>query len=461
MGKGYLNIDFDVRGGAQQVGSEGILRVAIVGRFGQVNRQVTRRRVSIDTFDDLLSDWVGTLRIASPVGEPDRMEVRELDDFHPDELCRSLDSLRTISQQRSSASSLPEALSILRQWGVGVDSHSTPPVASSRDSLDALAERPISDGVQRSLSSRDAAGRAQEWIDRLVSQHLVIASTLPQSVSDAFDLLLASRLRQVLRDPRFRELERVWRGVHFLLTRLEDSILCEIHLVDLGSAQLSDVVGRGSGALASILQEASADQPWDVVAICQELGEEAELKLLSDCSAMAASLGARLIVDAHPVVCGCSLFCDLPATWKGEIPPAPSWWRAFQESPCAENVVAAGPGFLVRYPYGELYDRLDVEVEELESPLLPDGYLWGDGVFPALLSFLSCRSVPRAMDLPGMICCWHEVEGEQIALPFVECWLPDRHVMALRERGITPLVGVRNSDRLQIGPLQTVRGAWA
>ena len=461
MAGGHLNFDFDVRAGVQPVDPERVLRVAIIGRFGQTSDRVMRRRVSIDTLDDLLSDWVGTLQIASPVGEPDLLEIRELDDFHPDEMCRSLDSLRAICQQRSRASDLPEALSILRQWGVDVEGGSTTTVGDAGGALDALAERPISAGVQRSLTSRDAAGRAQAWIDRLVAPHLAIASTLPQSVTDAFDLLLASRLRGVLRHSRFRELERMWRGVHFLLTRLEDSVPCEIHLVDLGDAQLADAVRGEGGALVGILQQASSGQSWEAIAICQELGGEDELELLSDCAAVATSLSARLIVDAHPTVCNCSLFCDLPAAWKGEIPPVPSWWRAFQESRAAENVIAAGPRFLLRYPYGELYDSLDVGVEELEFPLLPDGYLWADGVFPTLLSLLSCSSAPRATDLSGMICCWHEVGGEQFALPFVECWLPERHVVALRQRGITPLVGVRNSDRLQIGPLQTVCGAYA
>jgi type VI secretion system protein ImpC len=202
--------------------------------------------------------------------------------------------------------------------------------------------------------------------------------------------------------------------------------------------------------------------------------DEQDARLLESLGLLAHDAGAPFVAGASSEIAGTSsiAFNPDPDDWSNE--PTPGWAR-LRESKAAASLSLVIPRLLMRVPYGkhsEPCDRVAFEELEPDQPPRHEHYLWGSGSLAAALllgnAFTESGWTLRpGHEVGGLPFHAYRVSGETIATPCAETLLTDRACERLLERGLTPLLTVRDSDtvilpRLQsiAEPLRPLAGRW-
>ncbi len=124
-------------------------------------------------------------------------------------------------------------------------------------------------------------------------------------------------LRLILSHPHFQAMEAAWRGLDFLVTRLETAEQLGVYLLDMSKEELAaDLAGdsdlRKSAIFRLLVEEAvqtPGGVPWAVVAGCYSLEKTlADIGLLARMAQVAGAAGAPFIAAASDrMLCGRSL----------------------------------------------------------------------------------------------------------------------------------------------------------
>jgi len=126
----------------------------------------------------------------------------------------------------------------------------------------------------------------------------------------AVDEAVTAQMRQILHDPAFQGLEAAWRGLRWLLARMQDGETAQVRLLDISKAELAlDLATAGDNLQASgvykLLVESGVQtaggEPWSLL-----LGNytfdasEADVRLLTALGAVAALAGGPFLAAASP-----------------------------------------------------------------------------------------------------------------------------------------------------------------
>lgn len=489
-------------------GAETPFRIALIGDFrGRANRGLRYGDdrlqgcrpwpVDKDDFHELIDRVAPRLETAAGP-----LELRDLDDFHPDalfaeapvfvelrrlrRLLRDPDSFRAAARELfSEAQSKPS------------EPATPPPSAEGGDVLDAILQGGAG-GALPPAGSQPAPRPAapsddEEWkslIRGIVKPHLVPrADPRQQEMLAQLDEAVAEQMRMTLHDPAFQSLEAAWRSVFLLLDRLETGVDLKIELIDLSEAELLADVGpaeeiEGTGLHRLLVDEAAA-QPgvggWSVVACLHSFGcSGEELRALEGVARIAAAAGTPVIAGAAPQIVGCAALDRHaePARWSFEADSeqAEAGWRQLRAMPEAEWLALAMPRFLLRSPYGEEGYSTDLPgFEELPADPPHEQFLWGPAA-AACACLLGESFMRQGWSLrPGTVGMldrrpiWHAGKGaDREPAPCAEVWLTDSVVERMLERGLTPLVSIKGRDAVAVARLQSIadppkplRGPWS
>ena len=493
-----VNLDFSFRAGSARRRDpdpdEGCLRVAFLGDFsgrdnqcraGRPSRPRARSsyRVEAGTLDAVMAALQPRLELA--LGDPPApvvaLEFRELDDFHPEalydrlELCAALRQLRDRLQNPATFAAAAALLSGLASAPSGVGPAAggppappvSPPPPAAGGSLAELLTKPaqappaFAPGLSR-------GGPADSLIRAAVGPYVLPRpeARLPECLGQV-DAALTGRLRAVLHHPDFQALESLWRGVDFLLRRV-DADRVDVHLVDVGRAELPAALaqdGQPPGWLQAWLGEArtatSGEAPWGLLIGGFAFGPAPEdSALLSALGTAAQRVGAPFLAAARPELLGAASALDLPTptAWTAVSRESAAAWEALRASGSATYLGLAAPRFLLRLPYGAKGDPVArFGFEELTAPSAHHEYLWGN---PALLCACAlaetyvaegrvgpAQGAYEAADLPYFA---YREDGESRVLPCAEVWLPDRVAERLLEEGIMPVQSMRGRDAVRL-----------
>lgn len=278
---------------------------------------------------------------------------------------------------------------------------------------------------------------------------------------------LARRCRAVLVEPRFRELERAWRSLDWLASRIDEEAV-ELRLLDLSRDALALHVDAFRARLdASPLHALlnGAERRWDLVVTDYSFGLGAEDLLLL--ATLGAVSPAPVIAHADLALAGCSGAAAVDRPWDWALPEDElgAMWTAFRRHPAAERVVLATPRFVLRHPYGARSEPLaSFPFEELAKPPEHESFLWASPAF-------ACASVAVAdggRNGEGAAGGAGVVEGLPVPIvgdgadretrPPVEYLLGERAAAAAAQHGLVVCRGGRNSDRMAVAPLRTLSG---
>jgi len=459
-------------------------RLALLGDFsGRANagrletgEALAKRKpikVDVDNLDDVLARM--QLSLSLPLAEDGStiaVGLGALDDFHPDQLAENLDlfsELRTLRRNLGSRASFDRAAKEVLAWGG--EAPLPPPPRKARGAAVAT-DRKLSDFARligRAPVRAAEEASAEDLVRRLVGPFIVPARDARQDQMVArVDEALSAAMRRVLHHPDFQTAEALWRGVEFLVRRIETGARMEIVLYDVSAEELAADVAASDALETSGLYGMLVEQPAQDAhqgALSAVIGlytfelAPPHAELLGRIAQVAAAARAPFVAGIGPDA--------LKTPLHEQHPLIQDAFGALQALPASAYLGLAAPRFLLRMPYGKKSDPIDAfAFEEFSRQEGLAGMLWGH---PALLAALMLAetfaqqgakmrlgTVMGAGDMPYYV--YTDPDGEQVALPCTERLWSERQVAALAPYRVMPLVSLRGRPEVRLGGFSSLAG---
>ncbi len=411
-------------------------RILVAGNFsGGAGRNRRPVEIDRDNFDQVMALLAPELRL--PFGGNEiSIRFAELDDFHPDRLLARVpvfQKLRELRERIADPATFPAAAAEL----------SPPPAApkAAAVNLSGAELLRMMTGEESEAPARDpGAGGWDRMIGDIVKKYATPGPDPRQAQWIArLDDAITGEMRVLLHHPQFQALEAAWRGVYFLVRRLDTGIELKLYLMDLPQ---EEVAGTGLADLARSLDSES----MAAVAGLYDFGKDDET-VLERVAALAQSTNVPLLAGLAPDVVGME-----------EV------FAALRESLKARWVGLAMPRFLLRLPYGEETDEAETfQFEEMPSPPEHERYLWAN---PALAcAYLLGAAFSRygwemhpgtISEIEGLPAHVYQLNGESQLKPCAEILLSESTAELLLDRGFMPLASVKGTDRVRLVRFQSI-----
>ncbi|MBZ5727290.1 MAG: type VI secretion system contractile sheath large subunit [Acidobacteriia bacterium] len=419
-------------------------RILVAGNFsGGAGRNRMAIEIDRDNFDRVLARLAPELHL--PFGTaPLPVSFRELDDFHPDRLFARLapfQALRALRERLSDRATFPAAAAEL-----------LPPAATPDPKLAKLSGAELLSRMIGEEPHPPAAPQRTDW-DRMLRELVapyVEAKADPRQpeLIAQVDAAIGGIMCAVLHHGEYQALEAAWRGLYFLIRRLETGEDLKVYLLDLPQAELAGAAGLAALHRVAV-EEASGTPggaPWAVMAGLYCFGPEDE-PALTQIAAIARSAGAPFLAGLAPDVVGLARV-----------------FEPLRRSRRARWIGLALPRFLLRLPYGAKTDAIETFAFE-EMPAAPEHerYLWG---YPAIAcAYLLGEAFaqygwsfrPGAMrDIEGLPAHIYQHDGASEMKPCAEVLLTEEAAEVLLERGFMPLVSIKGTDCARLVRFQSI-----
>jgi type VI secretion system protein ImpC len=431
-------------------------RILLLGDFSggsnpQPLAQRPARRIDIDNFDAELARMAPAIG-ATVDGEPITVQPRELDDFHPDQLYQKSHAFTDLRAQRER----------LRNPAT---------FAQAAQELTGLPHAPAAAGPAQA-----AAQSAQSSLERLVRQ---LVGQLPSGPDPrqadyvaAADAVIAARMRALLHDPAFQQVEAAWRGARLLATSLELDGDLHLHVLDASAAELR----AEPQALHRVLVERSGadSEPWSLLCCLHAFDDgEDDIHTLSVLGALAAQAQAPLLAAAAPSLVAGGV--PAPPADDAAGQDAAARWQQLRSSPQARWIGVTLPRILLRLPYGKATDPVAAfAFEETDGVFGHEQYLWGAGSLACAAMLgrafqdngwdMTAGDVLDLDDLPAHVV---RKDGEAHLQPCGERLLAEPARDALLAQGLMPLLSHKNRAAVRLArsqsiasPAQELAGPW-
>ena len=400
--------------------------------------------------------------------------IGSMDDFHPDQLAENLPIFAELLDLRRSLQSKSNFDRAARQVLSWSGEAPPPPQAPSRRARGtAIAtDRKLSDFAR--LTGRKARVAvptpAEELIRRIVGPFVVPARDARQdALIGRVDAALSDTMRRVLHHPDFQTAEALWRGVEFLVRRIETGAQLQIVLYDISAEELAADLAAADelerSALYSLLVEQPAldaqQGPLSLITgLYQFEATPPHADLLGRIAQVAGAAGAPFVAGIGPDPLKRPLHEWHPLTRQA--------WEALRALPAAAYVGLASPRFLLRMPYGKRTDPIDAfAFEEFTREGGLSGMLWGN---PALLAAnllaetwqrgggkaMKPGSIATVGDMPVYV--YQDTDGEQIALPCTERLFTERSAVQVASCGVIPVLSLRGRPDVRLGGFASLAG---
>lgn len=482
----------------------GPMRLLLMGDFGgqaarhaQAAMGLNQRwvhRVDADGLERVLARIAPCVSLTGDAGAAEAtLDFATLDDFHPDRVYERIAvfaRLRELLDRLLDPARFDQACADVRTQGLAQPAGSATQVDPDTAETDAVT-------MQRLLGRAPSAvpmppAQATGGIDALI-RGIVAPYILPDMAPlqalyvAAVDEAIGEQMRLLLHAPAFSALERVWRGVQWLVSRLELSEELQLHLLDVTAeelkADLADANGDPSRSdLARLLRgrsdESTGEAAWSLMVGLFSFGPSAEqLGLLAGLGTIASQVGAPFVAAAAQGLFGCDAVSHLhnPQQWLSLTPEDALRWGALRRSPVAPWIGLVAPRLLLRLPYGKATDPTErFPFEEQPAVPLHETLAWGSGSL-AVAQLVGQAFTDSGWDLaPGQVqdladlpAYTFKVNGETQLHACAEAWLGEAAGQALLERGLMPLVSHRERAAVRLlrvqsiaEPPQALAGPW-
>jgi type VI secretion system protein ImpC len=241
---------------------------------------------------------------------------------------------------------------------------------------------------------------AKRGLSALLTQLLVSGTDAEVGVRVSADVLLAAidekisrQVDAVLHHVDFRRLESGWRGLRFTVDRTDFDSNCKIELLNVSKedlvADFQDAPEITKSGLYKIVYTAEygtfGGRPYGAILADYEFGPRPQdLRLLTDCAAIAAMAHAPFLAAAAPQFfegrdySAVPNLHDLRAVFEG---PAYMKWRTFRDTPDARYVGLLLPRFLLRSPHDPLGHPTRAFNHEENVDSDEEAHCWGNAIY--------------------------------------------------------------------------------
>lgn len=313
-------------------------------------------------------------------------------------------------------------------------------------------------GVEAFIAELLTPQRANEKVDR---------SVVDQMIAD-IDRRLSKQVDAIVHDAKFQELESAWRGLKFVVDRVDFRENVKVEVLNCSKNDLiedfedaPEVTKSGLYKLAYTAEYGQfGGKPYGAMFSNYEFGPgPQDVALLQNCASVAAMSHAPFFGAAGPKFFGGNDYLTLPnlkdlkSIFEG---PQYAKWQSFRESDDARNIGLLMPRFLLRLPYGN--DTIPAKNFQYEESVVGehDKYLWGNATFAFATriadSFAKFRWCPNIIgpqaggsveDLPLH---QYEAMGEKQSKIPTEVMISERREFELSEEGFIALTYRKDSD---------------
>ncbi|MEO6743334.1 MAG: type VI secretion system contractile sheath large subunit [Caldimonas sp.] len=453
------------------------VRIALLGDFSsgalagrlESGAALAKRKplpVEFDSLEDALARM--KLKLHLPLGAdgaPVEIDVSDIESFHPDQLYSNLEifsALASLRQRLNTPSSFAKAAAEVQSWSKGAGKRASSVNRRARARGAAPSSGATLDDFAR-LTGRPAVAKgADESLDALLRSLVgpfVVPAANPNkdALVATVDKALSDTMRAVLHQPDFQNAESLWRGVDFLLRRLETSHQLQVHLIDLSAeelaADLSAVTDLSESGLYKLLVEKpSQDADGGYTYICGAYQFDAtppHADLLGRAAVVAAHAGAPFITAINTD----------PFTDRKEPPHrlVRDAFAALKAMPDASYLGLIGPRFLLRHPYGKRSDPISsFAMEEFTNEDGLRGMLWGH---PSLLAMCVLAVHGGQMTIDDL--AFHhyvDADGDSAALPCTDRLINTHASTLLRDYGINGVMAHKGEALVRLAGLEAING---
>ncbi len=482
--------------------------IAILGDFsGRTNRAQhepetlsSRRLIEIDrdNFEEVMARLNISLNLAFSDDEGIQLAIKELDDFHPDELYEKLDSfsrLRSLRRRLKNNNSFAEAAAEIQGWGLVKESpqpsvhQAVDPAASDLiEAVQADAGNFLDSILDSQQQTTNACSSEASQIDRLIKSIVapyVIPAADPRQdeMISSVDQATQTHMRNILHHADFQALESAWQSLYFLIKRLETDSTLKIKILDVSKQELQADLAVDDVTTSVIYKlfcdPSEGDTPYTVLLGNYSFTDSIDDVLsLASIGEIAQQAGAPFIAAANETLAGCESFATTAdyEDWNHSVSDGvSSVWQMLRQSPVAAYIGLALPRFLLRLPYGRKTKPIDAfAFEEMPEEHCHGCYLWGNAAF-LKVELLARNFKNRGWQMqPGeeyqtdnLPMHYYQEDGETVSKPVAEILLTEKGGELLTQQGLMPLWSVKNRDAIRSSDFrsvaengQTIVGRW-
>jgi type VI secretion system protein ImpC len=467
-------------------------RIGVLGDFsGRARGPVTELgaklasrkplRVDRDNLDEVMAGLKVELHlpVAGEANARVSLRFKELDDFLPDRIFAQAAVFQQLKETRrklNNPKTFEAAAAELRGPSAAEPVPAAPPPSTAFDAEGDLLSQMLGEPVVR------APGPAREddpWkaLTKEIFAPFVVSRTDPRQpeLVATVDEATGRLMRKILHHPDFQALEAAWRGVFFLVRRLETDSRLTVSLIDVSRDELAADLAAAEDPRATgfykLLVEPTVDtpggKPWAILALDATFEPtEGDVSTLARLATMARLAGAPILAAASPRAAGCDSFAETPDPddWRTASAEQRETWAALRHHGDARYLGLALPHFLLRLPYGKHDSPVEsFAFEEITPESRHEDYLWGNPAF-ALAELLGRSYLESGWKLrPGRI---DQIDGlpvhirrfdrEAEAQPSAEANLSYRAAETLMDRGLIPVLSVQNADAIRVASFHSV-----
>jgi type VI secretion system protein ImpC len=460
-------------------------RILVLGDFsGRANRGVMEagdlgarkiRTVDSDNLDAVVAAVKPSLQL--PVDEKSVMPLAfgAMDDFRPDGLLQQIPALQSmldLRRQLQDHKTFPKAAEVVKKLMGGgaaavpaAKSAAAPPGGESE--FEKMLNRPVAPKKAEQAS-------ADALIASITSGYAVPSHPDQAAMVKLVEDALSAGLRAVLRHPAVQGLEGAWRGVAFLMSRLNFDETLSLEILDVSRDELAaDLVGdkaiettglyrqlvenmqmKGAEPMSLVIGDFTFDQSQESVALLEKIGE------------VVKAAGISFVTGASARIGGMNSFGELAklqsANWRAPADLKP--WSKLRSASAAGHLGLTAPRFLLRLPYGPKTDAVEAfPFQEMPAGPVHEQYLWGNGAFAVALLIgeavlengMDGASQP-GNDVSDLPCHMAMVDGDKEMTPCGEAFLSDRAGDILRGLGLIPILSVKNAAAVKVGGMHSL-----
>lgn len=454
-----------------------------------VKKDLSERRLIVvdrDNFDEVLNCFKATLELdLNGDGNLLTVEFTELDDFHPDNLFRQVSvfgDLRDVRRRLLNADSFNEAARQVRAWfNVSEDIENQEVMTESAPiDSDNLLDQILSQPGETSFAKSQKVDNSElgRFLSKIVSPFLIKVDENEQSkLVAAVDEATSELMRTILHHPQFQALESAWRGLYFLVRRIETDVDLKIFVFDVSQTELMSNLKSISSLADSFLyrwliletDETLGGEPFAVVCGNYSFGVNVDdIAALMRLAKLANAAGLPFISHIRPEMFGAKSFAESVdfSEWKfSEDTNEGKLWFTLRTISESESLGFSPTRFLARMPYGKATDSTETfSFEEFTGEIKHEKYLWTNPSFAgALLLAESYRLygwddmgdhlLREINDLPMHI---YQENSETNTKPCAEVVITEALSEKLLEQGLMPLLSYRDTDRVRLARFQAI-----
>ncbi|MQA89719.1 MAG: type VI secretion system contractile sheath large subunit [Gemmatimonas sp.] len=293
------------------------------------------------------------------------------------------------------------------------------------------------------------------------------------------DHLISLQLNEVMHHPEFQQLESTWRGLKYLLSQSETSVMLKIKVLNVGKKELLRDLQRApefdqSAIFKKVYEEefgVFGGSPFGAVVGDYQFGKSGQdIELLEKMSQVAAASHAPFVSGTDPEMFNLESFTqlDVPRDLAKVFDTTEyAKWKSFRDSEDSRYVALAAPRMLLREPYGR--DTVPIEAFDYDEKVdgtEHDRYLWGNAawalaarVTQSFARFGWCATI-RGVESGGLVeglpVHNFRTDSGDVAMKCpTETPITDRREKELADLGFVPLVHAKGTDKAAFFSVQS------